>query len=86
MDDSEDLTETEINICQACHGNEGWADNDLWLGCSGYGNKKCDKWFHKACLSEEVAQMDEAQLKEFELICDACKLQEKIANKKMRKN
>ena len=86
LDDSEDLTETEINICQACHGDEGWADNDLWLGCSGYGNKKCDKWFHKACLCEEVAQMDEAQLKEFELICDACKLQEKIANKKMRKN
>ena len=73
-DDSDNLPENDSNVCQACHGNEGWDENHLWIGCSGFGRcGKCDHWFHKGCLSEEVAEIDEDQLKEYELLCDICK-------------
>lgn len=86
LDDSDDeLPELELNtnICQACFGEEEWEVGELWIGCSGFGNKTktCNSWFHKACLSEDISAMTEDQLRKFELLCDACKLKKRITKK-----
>ena len=86
LDDSEDeLPEINTNVCRACHGEDGWDEPDLWIGCSGFGRKKCDHWFHKACLSEDVAKMDEDQLKEYELLCEMCTTKSKMSTRRSAK-
>lgn len=85
FDDNSDDELPEIqttNSCQACLGDDGWSDDELWIGCSSaFKNRKCDKWFHKNCLSDNVAQMGEEELKAYELLCDICS-----AIKKSQKN
>ena len=73
LDDSDDdMGLDEENCCFACLGNEDWTNNRAWLGCSG---TRCRKWFHKSCISDEVCDMDNEQLREFEFFCKDCQRQ-----------
>ena len=71
LDDSEDdLLLEEDNCCAACLGSENWTVGSAWIGCS---NARCSKWFHKACISEDIINMTAEQLRAFEFYCNMCK-------------
>ena len=72
FDDSSDdsMKLDDADVCHACLGNEGWEDDGAaWIGCS---NDKCTLWFHKECISDEVCEMNEEQLEEFQFFCKKC--------------
>lgn len=67
MDSDSDLDIDNENKCEACFGNEDLDDNSKWIGCN-----KCPRWFHKGCVSDDVEEMDEEELREFNFICHYC--------------
>ena len=79
-DDSSDSNHEENNFCYACYGEEHWTENDKWVGCG-----SCPRWFHKSCISREVEEMSEEELKKFNLRCDSCQ-NSKQGNKRTKTN
>ena len=69
FDDSEEDVELEENCSYACLGSEDWTIDSAWLGCSG---TRCNRWFHKKCINEDVCNMTEAELREYEYFCKLC--------------
>ena len=74
-DDSSDCElEEETNICHACFGGEQWEENDKWVGCN-----HCSRWFHKACISNEMENMSPEDIINYNLKCKVCKTKQKDA-------
>ena len=70
FDDSDDnVGFEEDNCCAACLGNDDWNVDSAWIGCS---NERCNKWFHKNCISIDVGTMTEEQLQKYEYFCKMC--------------
>ena len=67
--DDDDMLLEDENVCEACFGKEDWNLDEAWLGCSG---RRCRKWFHKRCISDEVCKMTEKELIEFDFNCKIC--------------
>ena len=62
-DSDDDLGLEDENCCYACLGKEDWKVDEAWIGCS---NNKCNKWFHKTCIAEDVVNMTAEQLKKYQ--------------------
>ena len=69
FDDSEEEIDLEENCCHACLGGEDWSINSEWIGCSGI---RCNRWFHKRCISDDVYNMTAAELENYEYFCKFC--------------
>ena len=67
FDDEESIEMEEENTCFGCGGNDEWDQPNVWIGCS-----TCSKWFHKACISEDVMTMTEEELLEYNYYCKSC--------------
>lgn len=65
-DDDDSLPEIR-NVCGACEGHEDWDDRKQWIGCN-----QCTLWYHKSCLSEEIANLSERELSKYTFICPVC--------------
>ena len=75
LNDSDDeLGSDDENCCSACHGKENWKDDNAWIGCS---TDRCPLWFHKQCISDEVANMTAKQIKNLEFYCRVCEKRRK---------
>ena len=68
-DSSGDEALNEEDSCFACLSNDDWCNADVWIGCSG---RKCTKWAHKSCISDEVIQMSKEELEAYDLYCSPC--------------
>ena len=68
-DSDDDLDLDEENSCFACLGNEDWGIDDSWIGC---GKAKCNRWFHKSCISDEVCKMSKTELAAYQFFCRIC--------------
>lgn len=55
-------------ICAMCRKFDNWSDVRKWVNCN-----SCYKWFHKACLSNEVEDMNYWQLL-YDFDCSMCVL------------
>ena len=67
--DDTDASIEETASCFACLGRDGWDDNSKWIGC---GSKKCYRWFHKLCLSDDIAKMSDKQIHNYKFYCKVC--------------
>ena len=70
---SDNILEEELNVnrkekCLACDGRDLWNRNNAWIGCN-----KCEGWIHRSCVSKDVENMSEIQIKEFDFVCFKCK-------------
>lgn len=79
-DSSDDDIESERNCCGACEGTENWNEGNMWIGC-----ESCPRWFHKACLSDDLAKMSVKELKKYEFNCPVCVKMNKNKAKKTKK-
>ena len=74
-DDEDSLGVSSDNEeCFACLGREDWNVPNAWIGCS---TERCGRWFHKACLSDDVSSMTQQQLKEYDFFCKSCEQKNK---------
>lgn len=65
------------NACLACHGSDRQNIGDAWIGCN-----KCASWFHRDCLSIDIENKRQEEIKEFSLICRNCS---KVYNAKIKR-
>ena len=68
----DEYVEAPEDICSACLGREGFNKGSNWIGCN-----RCPRWYHKSCLSENIAQMSLKKLQAFNFICNFCDTNEK---------
>ena len=77
---SDDDLQLDTDNCGACGGDDGWDDGEKWIGCN-----LCVRWFHKDCISIDVASMDEDELQALQFKCHDCERREMRRAKKMKK-
>jgi hypothetical protein len=77
-DSSDDELIEENNVCSTCFGDDGLENGEVWIGCV-----KCTRWDHRACISEEVENMSEREIGEYNFLCIKCEIMSrKIKNAK----
>lgn len=67
--DSDCSLKIDNEMCNACYGKENWSVPEAWIGCSG---RRCEKWFHKECISGDICSMTDDELKDYQLLCESC--------------